>query len=140
MYLVSEVAEKLGVSKTAVYNKLKQDPFKSKVQVENNVTLIDDDLLNLIQDSLKPKSKDDSSASINMDAHYLKLLQEQVTIKDNQIRELIDQLKEKDIQIAKIQELHDQTQQLFGKQLQQQEVKLIEPPKEKKSWLKKLFG
>ena len=54
---VDEVAKELKVSKTAIYNKLKLKEFKCKIVKKQGKSMINDDLFNLIKDSIKVKNK-----------------------------------------------------------------------------------
>ena len=52
-YTVEETAIKLNVSKQAIYMKLKSPMFKNQIPKKHGKTYIDENLLNLIKDSLK---------------------------------------------------------------------------------------
>lgn len=101
LYDVEQAAIKLNVSKMTIYNKIKLNEFKSKTIKKAGKTYLDDDLINLIKDSLKIKNEVDSD-NIEYDEK-----QEIAMDKDNLInlnKDLFDalseQLKVKDMQIA----------------------------------------
>jgi len=52
-YTVEETATKLNVSKQAIYMKLKSPMFRNQIPKKHGKTYIDENLLNLIKDSLK---------------------------------------------------------------------------------------
>lgn len=100
---VKEVANIIGCSVQAVYNRLEKD-FKPYLKIKNNKKLLSRGVLNLIeQPSLSSDFKD-----------ILKLLERQLEEKDKHIQQLskqIDQLNER------LKEAHQQTnvsQQLHG--------------------------
>ena len=136
-YTVEQASIKLNVSKQSIYNKLKLKEFKDKVFVKQGKKYIDEDLLNLIKDSLNFKgnlnnddnlhtSVDDEKAQDSIDDEgLLKLnttlidtLIEQLKIKDKQIDDLNNRL-------AKEQELTKNMQVLQLKQ-QPQDIKALE--------------
>lgn len=101
---VPEVADIIHITRQSLYFKLKQPLYKDKVITKHGQAYIDDDLLKLIQDNMKPFNKHNGSETITQ--------QEEATTKDdtmpdedivkmNQllINTLVEQLKEKDNQI-----------------------------------------
>ena len=57
---VEQVAKKLQISRTAVYNRLKEDRFKSMVTTENGRTVISEELYGELQQIFKPKTEPNS--------------------------------------------------------------------------------
>ena len=53
LYTVEQVANKLNVSKVTIYNKLKLNQFKDKIVISQGQTMIDDNLLSLLKQSIK---------------------------------------------------------------------------------------
>src|SRR5659263_417302 len=101
---VPEVADIIHITRQSLYFKLKQPLYKDKVITKHGQAYIDDDLLKLIQDNMKPFNKHNNSETMTQ--------QEEATTKDdtmpdedivklNQIliNTLVEQLKEKDNQI-----------------------------------------
>jgi hypothetical protein len=136
-YTVEQASIKLNVSKQSIYNKLKLKEFKDKVFVKQGKKYIDDNLLNLIKDSLNFKGnlnnddnlhisvEDEKAQDLIDDQELLKLnitlmdtLMEQLKIKDKQIDDLNNRL-------AKEQELTKNMQVLQLKQ-QPQDIKALE--------------
>jgi len=124
LYDVEQVANKLNISKMTVYNKIKLKEHKDKVIKKSGKTYIDEVLLKLIKDSLKIKSGIESdnigeqeNDEISMDKDDLS------TLNKDLFNTLIDQLKEKDIQIKELnnrlaaeQDLHKNAQILLKNQ------------------------
>ena len=125
---IEEVAIQLGVSKTSIYNKLKLKEYKSRVVKKHGKSMVDDELFNLIQDGLKLKSKVENKKN-EKSAKQEIAIDEDGLFNFNQelIRNLIEQLKEKDKQIEKLINLNKNNQVLL-KQQQDKEVnqKLLE--------------
>lgn len=125
---IEEVAIQLGVSKTSIYNKLKLKEYKSRVVKKHGKSMVDDELFNLIQDGLKLKSKVENKKN-EKSAKQEIAIDEDGLFNFNQelIRNLIEQLKEKDKQIEELINLNKNNQVLL-KQQQDKEVnqKLLE--------------
>jgi len=115
---VPEVADIIHITKQSLYFKLKQPLYKDKVMTKHGQAYIDDDLLKLIQDNMKPFNKHNSNET--------RAQQEEASTKDdtmpdedivkmNQIliNTLVEQLKEKDNQIhEKDSQLEDYSERL----------------------------
>ncbi|WP_415300622.1 hypothetical protein [Clostridium perfringens] len=164
---VDEVAKELKVSKTAIYNKLKLKEFRRKVVKKQGKSMIDEELFNLIKDSLKVKnevkneveykdyieeSKDEVKSEITMDREG------SLNLNKSLIDTLIAQLEEKDKQIAELHKLIENNQVLLKKE-QETKINMLEfedhfkevdnklssikekmnQRKEKKSFFKKFF-
>ena len=107
---VEEVAIQLNVSKTSIYNKLKLKQFKNKVLKKQGKSMVDDDLFNLIKETLKVENKVENrknenavNEEISTDCiGSLKLNQE---FNMDVISELMNLLKEKDKQIDQLHKL-----------------------------------
>ncbi|WP_066679116.1 hypothetical protein [Clostridium septicum] len=111
---VEETAIQLGVSKTTIYNKLKLKEYKSRIVKKQGKSMIDDGLFNLIQESLKVQSEvendkieNDVNAEISIDEEGLLNLNKEL------IENLLNQLKEKDKQIAELHKLIENSQILL---------------------------
>jgi hypothetical protein len=101
---VPEVVDIIHITRQSLYFKLKQPLYKDKVITKHGQAYIDDDLLKLIQDNMKPFNKHNGSETITQ--------QEEATTKDDTVPDedivklnqilintLVEQLKEKDNQI-----------------------------------------
>jgi len=129
LYDVEKAAIKLNISKQSIYNKIKLNEFKSRVVKKQGKTYIDEDLLKLIQDSLKFNSsfkEDIKPKDIEEDPTLTPQAQEDI-LKFNQelISALLDQLKEKDKQIHELHKLLENSQVLL-KDKPQQDILLLE--------------
>lgn len=111
---VEETAIQLGVSKTTIYNKLKLKEYKSKIVKKQGKSMVDDGLFNLIQEGLKfqnevenDKIENDANEEISIDEEGLFNLNKEL------IENLLNQLKEKDKQIAELHKLIENSQILL---------------------------
>lgn len=119
---VEETAIKLGVSKTTIYNKLKLKEYQCKIVKKQGKSMIDDDLFKLIKESLKVQNQveneevnNDINAEIATDSDDLMNFNKEL------IQSLIEQLKEKDKQIAELHKLIENSQVLLKEEQQKSE-------------------
>lgn len=153
-YTVEETATKLNVSKQAIYMKLKSPIFKNQIPKKHGKTYIDENLLNLIKDSLKinnnsfkkkieiqdielDKTVETPTVTSNLvninevaiDTDYISYLKADIVYLKDQLNE---QLISKDLQISNLNERLKQEQELNKNsqilQLRQspQDIKLLE--------------
>lgn len=131
---VDEVARELKVSKTAIYNKLKLKEFKCKIVKKQGKLMVNDDLFNLIKDSIKVKNKVEfqvenekfilkneiaSKKEIAIDR------EDSFNLNKSLIDTLIAQLEEKDKQIAELHKLIENNQILLKKE-QETKINILE--------------
>lgn len=124
LYTVEQVANQLNVSKATIYNKIKLNQFKDKIEMKQGQTMLGQALINLIKDDIKIKINFNSSDNIDLSSqlhdhvqHSLNtndIILDSDTIKLNKelIQVLIDQLKEKDSQLKESNERLKQSQKL----------------------------
>lgn len=121
-YTIKDIADELGVSKSAISQKLTNEfrsKFTSKKKINGRITVvINEKGVEFLKNHSKKKK---GSSNKN----------------DDVIEVLKQQLKKKDEQIEKLQILLNQSQQLQLKQ--DEKIKLLET-KSKKHWWQKLFG
>ena len=122
---VEETAIQLGVSKTTIYNKLKLKEYKSKIVKKQGKSMVDDGLFNLIQESLKVQNEvenkeieNDVNAEISIDEEGLFNLNKEL------IENLLNQLKEKDKQIAELHKLIENSQILLKEEQRKSDKQL----------------
>lgn len=122
---VEETAIQLGVSKTTIYNKLKLKEYKSKIVKKQGKSMIDDGLFNLIQEGLKVQNEvenkeieNDVNAEISIDEEGLFKLNKEL------IENLLNQLKEKDKQIAELHKLIENSQILLKEEQKKSDKQL----------------
>ena len=110
---VEEVATELGVSKTAIYNKLKLDEYKDMVIKKQGRSMINEQLFNFIKENLKFKNV------VDEDNKEIPVIDEDkkdeaiVKLNDVAVNCLVDQLKEKDKQIQELHRLIENSQILL---------------------------
>ena len=122
---VEETAIYLGVSKTTIYNKLKLKEYKSMIVKKQGKSMIDDGLFNLLQESLKiqnevknDKIENNVNTEISIDEEGLFNLNKEL------IDNLLNQLKEKDKQIAELHKLIENSQILLKEEQKKSEQQL----------------
>jgi hypothetical protein len=126
---VEQVAIQLGVSKTAIYNKLKLKEFKTIVIKKQGKSMVDEDLFNLIEYSLKLKPGVKNGEKIengdyDFRAEIATDTEDILNSNKGLIDTLIEQLKEKDKQILELHKLIENNQVLL-KQQQDKEIKQL---------------
>jgi hypothetical protein len=141
IYTVEQVASKLNVSKVTIYNKLKLNQFKDKTVTKQGQTMIDDDLVNSIKESIKFTYKviDDANikppetTSEDEEAQDTVLEDDSESMSKELVKTLIAQLKTKDTQIQELnerlkqeQDLNKNNQILQLRQPQPQDMKALE--------------
>lgn len=122
---VEETAIQLGVSKTTIYNKLKLKEYKYRIVKKQGKSMVDDGLFNLIQESLKvqnevenKENENDVNAEISIDEEGLFNLNKEL------IENLLNQLKEKDKQIAELHKLIENSQILLKEEQKKSDQQL----------------
>lgn len=118
---IKEVADIMGCSVQAVYNRLEKD-FKPYLKIENGKKRLDEKILKYINKE-------------NYSSEFSNELKQVLNILEKQNEQLQKELEVKNSQISEMQRLLDQQQQL---QLQQQNQ--ISFAKEKTSLINKLFN
>lgn len=121
-YTIKEIADELGVSKSAISQKL-TDEFRSKFtdkkEINGRVTVvINEEGAEWLRNHNKKKKKENNNKN------------------DDVVEILKQQLKKKDEQIEKLQILLNQSQQLQLKQ--NKKIELLET-KQKKHWWQRIF-
>lgn len=123
---VEDVASELGVSKTAIYNKLKLKMYKELVVKKQGISMIDDDLLKLIKDNLRCKPIVDNEQSNELEEDEV-AVDEADSIKFNKelIESLLNQLNEKDKQISELHKLIENSQILLKEEQKHNQSQLL---------------
>ncbi|MPQ34278.1 hypothetical protein E4V42_23115 [Clostridium estertheticum] len=124
IYTVEEVAIKLKTSKQTIYNKLKLKEYKDKTLMKQGKTMIDEELLKLIQTGLNITNKFNTNNNeetigehekvddIVLDDDIVKLNQNLTNALIEQLKETKLQLKVKDLQITDLNDRLKQEQEL----------------------------
>ena len=123
---VDEVAKELKVSKTAIYNKLKLKEFRRKGVKKQGKSMIDEELFNLIKNSLKVENEVEYKNYIEENKYEVKSeiamdREDSFNLNKSLIDTLIAQLEEKDKQIKELHKLIENNQVLLKKE---QETKI----------------
>lgn len=129
---IEEVASKLGVSKTAIYNKLKLKEYKELAVRKQGKLMVDEQLFNLIKYNIKLNNKpenevnsSDEKQEIAMDLdNILKMNEELINLLKDQLKEKDIQIKEKDKQIDDLHKLIENNQVLLKHEQDKQIKKL----------------
>lgn len=129
---VKEVADFLGCSVQAVYNRLEKD-FKPYLKLENGKKVLNSAVLQYIQPNQNSSDfKENFKDVLKLLEKQNEQLQSELVVKNNQLEVKDKQLEVKDKQIEQLQKLLDQQQQLTL--MDKQNVLQIE---EKSHWWKK---
>jgi len=119
MKSISEIAKKLDITYQAVYkkinNQLKTELKKHIHLQENKKILIDDEGIEIIEDSLKT---DNFRVNNQLNTEFITFLQRQIEIKDSQIDNLLGKIENMQVLLKN----------------EQDKNKLLLTPKEKKAW------
>jgi len=136
LYTILEVAKITKLSKVTVYKKLKLKTMKEHTSIRQGKTCIDEEGLKLIQDSLQDLNEKTCNATLNDKSEPV----EPTTLNKDMFKALTDQLKIKDTQIYELNERLKQSLKLNenAQVLLQDKPKLLEEPKE--SFWKKFFS
>jgi len=122
---VEEVAIRLGVSKTTIYNKLKLKEYKELIVKKQGKSMVDDSLFNLIQESLKLKNEVENENLNNSMDEEISIDEDGLfNLNKELISNLLEQLKEKDKQIAELHKLIENSQILLKEEQKKSEQQL----------------
>lgn len=131
LYDVEQVASQLNVSKQTIYSKLKLKEYKGKVLIKQGKSYVDDDLFNLIKDTLKVKSNLNTNENIDIpietkNTENIMADDALLNLNKDLINALLEQLKEKDLQIHELHKLIENNQVLLKEKPQQDLLQLEE--------------
>lgn len=129
LYSADEVAEKLKVSKVTVYAKLKK--FDELVVLKQGKKYVTEELFNLIKNDLKIKDTDNNNLNTddnkNMPNDEIATDREELfNLNQDLINALLEQLREKDKQIAELHKLIENNQILLKQEKQLDQLQLEE--------------
>ena len=144
MFKVSEIAEKLNISKTLVYKKIEKlkPSFKQHIKLVKSVKHISSGGFEIFKNHFETKTVE-TKAETNRDGELLKLL---LSEKDKHI----EQLKEKDKSLNHALQLMENSQVLLKQdkdrilmleyKIEEHETISIDPENEKKGFFNSLFN
>jgi len=135
LYTILEVAKVTGLSKVTVYKKLKLKIMAEHISKRQGKTVLDEEGLKLIKDSLQDLNFKETAYTINDENEHT----EGFDVSKEAFKALNDQLKTKDLQISELNERLKEALKLNqnNQVLLKDKPKLLEEPK--KGFWKKLF-
>ncbi len=140
MKTIKQIADELGVSKTAVRKKIENLGLQSGLQKNGNQFAITEEQENLIKSAFLGKEEFETETKSQTETEtvstLVSMLQRELDIKNEQIREL-------NARLAECQKLLDQQQHLNAVSVSQNKVLELEAKTEepeKKPFWKKFFG
>jgi len=165
MYRVSEIAEKLGKSRAAVYKNIKTlKPSLSKYETKRKGVIYYNDkgfdliansfsstLLDEKVDSLVDNNSVDNNSNLDIEKAFrhvvnakdetIKMLENQLKVRDNQLKIKDEQLREKDKQVSQLIKQNDQAQHLLLNEQKEKQLLLgVKDQYEKQTFIDRLFG
>lgn len=134
-YTIKEIAEKVGVSKTAINKKIANLGLQTKLVKKGNKFVIDKENANIIISAFRKENENQNTQTssqtktIENTIEVIGILKEQLAIKDQQIIELNERLKEAHQLNANNQILIERVRQKSPKLLEEKDE-----TQEKKKW------
>lgn len=144
MKTIKQIADELGVSKTAVRKKIENLGLSEKVKTNGNRIEVDEGQEKLIKSAFSQKETKTANANeVSEKSETLRLLSsmvstltEQLQEKDKQIERLQMELENAQKSVDQAQQLHAMTEQKIRLLEQKQEQKQPEEEEYKKPWWK----
>lgn len=119
MKTIKQIADEIGVSKTAVRKKIENLGLSEKVQTTGNRILIDEKQETLIKTAFsKTETKTENQKAVTEKTESLQLVSGMVSTLTEQLQEKDRQIAEKDKQINALNELLAENQKLLDQQQQ----------------------
>lgn len=143
MKTIKQIADELGVSKTAVRKKIANLGLRSSLQVNGNQFLVDETQENLIKSAFlenesrteNRKQVSEKTESLQLVSNIVDVLMEQLKEKDKQIERLQTELENAQKIISQSQQLHAMTEQkLLEKKEQQPNLEDVATVEKKRWW------
>ena len=106
MFKIDEMADKLGVTKQTIYNKMKLKEFKKYIEKKGTKTLLKDEMYDVLKEIYQNEKVEETKETPNK-TDIIELLKNQLEVKDRQIAI-------KDEQIAELQKASEQLRILLG--------------------------
>lgn len=135
------VAEELGISKAAIYKKLKKEKYKNSITKENGKMMLSDSVVEELKKNVRNKKKVENFKDIEIvdEENKVEVLVNDIKEnKDKIVESLLKQLEEKDKQINKLHELIENNQIIIKNQ-QEKEKEQLKLEEHFKEIDKKLF-
>lgn len=123
---VDKVAVELGVSKTAIYNKLKLKEYEKLIVKKQGKSMVDDELFNLIKDNLRFKTiVENEESDNNSNEEGAMDSTDSINFNKELIDSLLEQLREKDKQIGELHKLIENSQVLLKEEQSNKKSQLL---------------
>ena len=138
---IESVSEELGISKAAIYKKLKKEKYKNSITKENGKMMLSDIVVEELKKNVRKKKKVESFKDIEIVDEENKvevLVDDKKENKDRIVESLLRQLEEKDHQINKLHDLIENNQIIIKNQ-QEKEKEQLKLEEHFKEIDKKLF-
>ena len=135
------VAEELGISKAAIYKKLKKEKYKNSITKENGKMMLSDSVVEELKKNVRKKKKVENFKDIEIvdeEKNVEVLVNDTKENKDKIVESLLRQLEEKDKQINKLHNLIENNQIIIKNQ-QEKEKEQLKLEEHFKEIDKKLF-
>lgn len=143
MKTIKQIAEELGVSKTAVRKKIENLGLSEKVKTNGNRVEVDERQEKLIKSAFSQKETKTANANeVSEKSETLRLLSSMVSTFTEQLQEKDKQIERLQTELENAQKSVDQAQQLHA--MTEQKIRLLEqkedeqeqlpPEEEKKHW------
>ena len=135
------VAEELGISKAAIYKKLKKEKYKNSITKENEKMMLSDIVVEDLKKNVRKKKKVENFKDVEVvdEANKVEVLvNDTKENKDKIVESLLKQLEEKDKQINKLHDLIENNQIIIKNQ-QEKEKEQLKLEEHFKEIDKKLF-
>ena len=113
------VAEELGISKAAIYKKLKKEKYKNSIIKENGKMMLSDSVVEELKKNVRKKKKVENFKDVEIVDEENKvevLVTNKEKNNDKVIEVLLKQLEEKDHQINKLHDLIENNQNIIKNQ------------------------
>lgn len=138
---IESVSEELGISKAAIYKKLKKEKYKNSITKENGKMMLSDIVVEELKKNVRKKKKVENFKDVEVvdEANKVEVIvNDTKENKDKIVESLLKQLEEKDKQINKLHDLIENNQIIIKNQ-QEKEKEQLKLEEHFKEIDKKLF-
>ena len=133
MKTIKQIAEELGVSKTAVRKKIENLGLSEKVKTNGNRIEVDERQEKLIKSAFSQKETKTANANeVSEKSETLRLLSSMVSTLTEQLQEKDKQIERLQTELENAQKSVDQAQQLHA--MSEKKILLLEESNQKRHW------
>ena len=123
---INNVSKELGISKATIYKKLKEEKYKKLIIKENNVIKINESLYELLKANTKRKNIEEVENVEIVDKEELNVVKVEENMReDNVVGILLNQIKEKDLQINRLHDLIENNQILIKNSQEREKERVV---------------